>query len=94
MGEDVNIGIIMNYIKRENVKGTYLESHFDWQIKTFWWTLGLSFVGALLSIVGIGILILIGVGIWYIYRIVKGWLKLNDGQPIVVEKKAIPNQPE
>lgn len=71
-------GIIINYLKRDEVRGTYLESHFNWQIRTFWWMLAGVVVGWLLTLVLIGFLILLVVWIWYIYRIVKGWLALND----------------
>lgn len=75
-------GIIINYLKRDEVKGTWLESHFNWQIKTFWYTLAGGFVGFLLLIIGIGFLILLAVSLWYIYRIIKGWLSYNDGKEI------------
>lgn len=73
-------GVIINYLKRDEVRGTWLESHFEWQIKTFWWLLAGVVVGWLLAIVLVGFLVLFVVGIWYIYRIVKGWLALNDGR--------------
>ena len=76
------IAVVINYIKRDEVRGTWLESHFNWQIKTFWIMLIVGFVGFLLSFVLIGIPILIGLTIWYIYRIVKGFLALNDGKPV------------
>ncbi len=75
-------GLILNYLKRDEVKGTYLESHFAWQIKTFWYALVGVILGWLLAIVLIGFLILGAVGLWYIYRIVKGWLALNDGKEL------------
>lgn len=71
-------GLILNYLKRDEVKGSYLESHFNWQIKTFWYALAGVILGWMLTIVLIGFLILPAVAIWYIYRIVKGWLALND----------------
>lgn len=73
-------GVILNYLKRDEVKGTYLEAHFRWQIKTFWYALGGVILGWLLAIVLVGFLILAATGLWYIYRIVKGWLALNDGK--------------
>jgi uncharacterized membrane protein len=73
-------GLILNYLKRDEVKGTYLEAHFRWQIKTFWYALGGVILGWLLAIVLVGFLILAATGLWYIYRIVKGWLALNDGK--------------
>ena len=75
-------GLILNYLKRDEVKGTYLESHFAWQIKTFWLALLGVILGWLLVIVLIGFLILGAVGLWYIYRIVKGWLAFNDGKEL------------
>ncbi len=76
------IGVIMAYLRRGEVQGTYLESHFTWQIRTFWITLLASIVGFVLMMVGIGFLILLAVLIWVIYRIVKGWMRLGDKKPI------------
>jgi uncharacterized membrane protein len=73
---------MINYIKREEVKGTFLESHFDWQIHTFWYTLLWSVLGFITLLVGVGFVILIIDAIWFIYRIVKGVLYLNDGKRI------------
>ena len=73
-------GLILNYLKRDEVKGTYLEAHFTWQIKTFWYALLGMILGWLLAIVLIGFLIWAVVGLWYIYRVVKGWLAFNDGK--------------
>ncbi|HWA37026.1 MAG TPA: DUF4870 domain-containing protein [Burkholderiales bacterium] len=76
------VAVVMNYVKREEVAGTVLESHFAWQIRTFWWGLAGAVLGALLMIVLIGWLVWVAVGIWLIYRIVKGWLNLNDNKPV------------
>ena len=80
------IAVILNYVKRGEVRGTWLESHFLWQIRTFWY--GLLWVGLCLLFVvltlGIGLLIvwlpLAIVGIWFVYRIVRGWLALGEGR--------------
>lgn len=72
------IAVIVNYVKRSDVAGTWLESHFRWQIRTFWWGLlwgALGFIGAFFVV---GFPILIAAAIWYAYRIIKGWLRLND----------------
>ena len=74
--------VIVNYVKREDVRGTWLESHFDWQIKTFWVGLAGSILGWLTIWILIGWLILFAIGVWAIYRIVKGWLALNDRAPL------------
>jgi len=78
------VAVIVNYVKRDDARGTRVESHFRWQIRTFWFGLLWSLVGSLTAVVGVGYLILLGVGVWIIYRIVKGWLRLNDGRPMYV----------
>jgi uncharacterized membrane protein len=77
------VGIIMNYIKREDVAGTLYESHFRWQMRTFWFSFLWGIVGVILIFaVGLGFLVLVGLFIWYVYRIVKGWLRLSEGKPM------------
>ena len=80
------IAVIINYVRRNDARGTWLESHFAWQIKTFWIAVGLSLLIAAAS--AILVLVLIGfitwpvgffaLGIWAIYRIAKGWMALRD----------------
>lgn len=77
------VAIIINYLKRAEMRGTWLESHFEWQIKTFWWMLLGGVVAVLLMLIGIGFILVFVVGIWYIYRLVKGFLRLLDNQAIV-----------
>ncbi|GMR07571.1 MAG: hypothetical protein BMS9Abin26_0574 [Gammaproteobacteria bacterium] len=77
-------GAIVNYMKKEDAIGTLAESHFRWQLRTFWFGLLWSVVGMLLMIVIIGWFVLIGNALWIIYRIVKGWLRLNEGKPMYV----------
>ena len=76
------VAIVINYIKREDVAGTLYESHFAWQIRTFWWGLAWAVVGAITAIIGIGFLILGALVIWLIYRMVKGLLFWNDHKPM------------
>jgi uncharacterized membrane protein len=76
------VAIIMNYIKKDDVAGTFLESHFRWQMRTFWFGLLWGVIGAITSLILVGWLVLIVNGIWIIYRIVKGWLNLNDNKPM------------
>ena len=84
------IAVIINYVKRGEARGTWLESHFRWQIRTFWfalaWVVVIGLAGAALAIVligfaiwGVGLLLL---GIWAIYRIARGWLALKDRRPM------------
>lgn len=81
-GFTIIIGIIMNYIKRPDVQGTFLESHFTWQIRTFWYTLLWSIVAAATAVIGVGLIIFMVLFIWFMYRIIKGWLRLNDNLPV------------
>ncbi len=78
------VAIIMNYVKKEDVAGTFLESHFRWQIRTFWFGLLWGVIGAITFLIAIGWFVLIANGIWIIYRIVKGWLRLNDNKPMYI----------
>lgn len=82
IGVTAFVAIIINYVKREDVAGTFLASHFRWQIRTFWFAVLWTFVGGLLWYFAIGWVILSANVLWMIYRIVKGWLYLNDNKPI------------
>ena len=82
------IAVIINYVKRGDARGTWLESHFSWQIRTFWFALLWAVIVALVSLpltvilVGIGTWVagLFVLGIWAIYRVARGWLRLKDHQ--------------
>jgi uncharacterized membrane protein len=74
------IAVIVNYVKRSDVKGTWLESHFKWQIRTFWFSVLWGIIGLIGIYFIIGIPILFANTVWVIYRIVRGWLRLNDGK--------------
>ncbi len=76
------VGVIMAYVKRDDFAGTDYEDHITYLIRTFWISLIGYLIGAVLSIVGIGIIIIIAVGIWYIYRSIAGFIKFNDNKPI------------
>ncbi|MBV9318010.1 MAG: hypothetical protein JOZ34_11160 [Gammaproteobacteria bacterium] len=82
------IAVIMNYARRSATRGTYLESHFRWQIRTFWYALLWLVVCGLLAVTIIGIpLALLGyaaLAVWIIYRVARGWLALKDGRPMYV----------
>jgi len=78
------LAVVMNYIKREDVVGTMYESHFRWQIRTFWFCLLWSCVSFILTFVVIGIFGWIATAIWFIYRVVKGWLRLSEGKAMYV----------
>jgi len=84
------IAVILNYVKRGEVRGTWLESHFRWQIRTFWF--GLLWVSLCIAFVigtlGIGIIVawipFIFVTFWFIYRVVRGWMTLSDRRPMLI----------
>lgn len=71
------IGLVIAYIKKDEAKGTWVASHFKWQIRTFWWYLAWAILGVLTVGLGIGVFILIANGLWFIYRIIKGYLALT-----------------
>lgn len=80
------IAVILNYLKRSEARGTWLESHFRWQIRTFWF--GLLWVslcvGFIIATFGIGILVawlpIVLVGFWFVYRVVRGWVALGSNR--------------
>jgi len=82
------IGIVINYFKRSDVRGSVLESHFKWQIRTFWWGLFWYTLASFLIFTWIGAVIgfpILGIiTIWWIYRFIRGWLRLNKGLPMYV----------
>lgn len=80
------IAIIINYVKRDEVQGTLYASHFTWQIRSFWWSVAWGVVGGLLLVVLIGFAVFGVLFIWMLYRIVKGWLYLNDGKPMYAQR--------
>ena len=77
------VAIIISYVKIDDVRGTWLESHFRWQIRTFWFSLLWGAIGAITFILVIGWFILAANCIWVIYRIAKGWIRLNEGKEIL-----------
>jgi len=80
MGFTFLAAVILNYVKQENARGTWLESHFRWQIRTFWFSVLWSIIGFASLILLVGYVILLADAIWVIYRIVTGWLRLNENK--------------
>jgi uncharacterized membrane protein len=74
--------VIINYVKRSDVEGTWLESHFRWQIRTFWWSLLWFGVGLALLVVVVGFFVLMAAAMWLLYRAIKGWLELEERRPM------------
>lgn len=86
------VAVIMNYARRSETRGTYLESHFRWQIRTFWFAVLMSIVvwvvslPLMLAIIGFATLWfgLALISLWLIYRIARGWIALRDGRAMYV----------
>src|SRR5579862_3866332 len=84
------VAVIMNYVRRSATRGTYLESHFRWQIRTFWfallWACVIVLVSAPFFLITIGwpmaVFGLWALGIWIAYRVIRGWLALRDKRPM------------
>ena len=84
------IAVVINYLKREEARGTFLESHFRWQIRTFWFALLWCVIGTVLfaTLVGIplALAVFLGAGVWAIYRVARGWLALRDRNPMYANR--------
>lgn len=74
-------GVIIAYIGRDGADPLY-RSHLSWGIRTFWWAMLVFIIGLVLTVVLIGYLILGLLWLWTAYRVIRGWLRLADGQPI------------
>jgi uncharacterized membrane protein len=76
------IAVILNYVKRSEVRATWLDSHFSWQIRTFWYALLWVAIGGVLFVTVVGIpfafVLWFATGIWVLYRIIRGWLALSS----------------
>jgi uncharacterized membrane protein len=81
-GVPVIAGLIMLYLKRDDAAGTIYESHITWLIRTFWLGVLLGAIGVVTFLLLVGYLVLVGAGIWYLYRLIKGGLALLDHKPV------------
>lgn len=92
------VAVVINYIYRDDARGTWLESHFDWQIRTFWFALVWAIAVAVVAIPTMLILVGFGIwsigmgllGLWAIYRVARGWLRLRDGLPMPSPPESAP----
>ena len=84
------IAVIINYVKRSDARGTWLDSHFGWQIRTFWYAVLWVVIAFLLIFTLIGIplawVMFVIVGLWVLYRIIRGWIALVQRQPLPLPK--------
>jgi len=79
--------VVVNYIKKDDVKGSWVESHFRWQIRTFWFSLLYTVIGVILSGVLIGFAVLAANMVWTLYRVIKGCIRLSEGREMYAESK-------
>lgn len=77
--------VILAYLKRSESRGTWVESHFNWLIKTFWVGVIGTIIGIILMFVVIGYFVLLAVTIWVIYRVIRGWLALSENKPVIAD---------
>lgn len=88
MGWPSIIAVILNYVKRSEAAGTFLESHFSWQIRTFWFAALWCTIGLVLWITLLGIpfaiALWIATGLWVAYRVIRGWVALLNAKPLPV----------
>jgi uncharacterized membrane protein len=80
------VAVVLNYVTRGDARGTWVYSHYQWQIRTFWyaalwaligWTLIFTLIGAV-----VGVPVLLALTLWLLYRIGRGWLRLRDQRPM------------
>src|SRR4029450_2331506 len=80
------VAVILNCVKRGDARGTGVDSHYRWQIRTFWFALLWALIGwaLVITVIGmvVGVPILIALTLWLMYRIGRGWLRLNDRRPM------------
>lgn len=72
--------VVINYVRRNDLQGSWLESHFRWQVRTFWLTLVWMVIGWVLTIILIGWVVVTATTFWLLYRVVKGWLYLSENR--------------
>lgn len=74
--------VVVDYVKKDDAAGTWLESHLRWQIRTFWFGLLWAAIGVPLCFILVGWAVIAADAVWLIYRVVKGWLYLSENRPM------------
>jgi len=83
------VGLVINYLKQDDVRGSWLESHFRWQKSTFWYGLLWTVLGFVSLPILVGYLVLPAVSLWLIYRIARGWIYLVDGKEMYLQPEIL-----
>ena len=82
------IAVVINYVTRDRVRATWLDSHWRWQLRTFWFAALWTLIAVMMFFTFIGIpfawALVVGVGLWVIYRIARGWVALANREPLVI----------
>jgi uncharacterized membrane protein len=82
------LAVVLTYLKRDDVKGTYLESHLRWTLRTFWFALFWIIIGGILLVTIIGlplaIIIWVAAGLWILYRLIRGFKRLLSEEAMPV----------
>ncbi|MHA7682050.1 DUF4870 family protein [Cupriavidus sp. PET2-C1] len=85
------IAIVVGYVKRDDTRGTLYASHFAWQIRSFWWSVAWAVLGgalfATVFLIPLAFAVWGVLSLWMLYRIVKGWLYLNDSKPMYPDQR-------
>ncbi len=80
------IGVVMAHVFRSDARGTWLESHYDWLIKTFWWSFAVGLIGWIFAVTIIGLVVAVPLWailfIWTAYRLIAGWINLFREKPV------------
>ena len=80
------LAVAINYATRHRVHASWLESHWRWQLRTFWFALlwAITALVLLFSFLGIplAVAVIVGTGLWVLYRVARGWLVLLDRKAI------------
>ncbi|HEY0293722.1 MAG TPA: hypothetical protein VGC69_00145 [Bordetella sp.] len=71
--------VVLLYVKRSDTAGTVYAGHFDWLLRTFWWSVLWLFLSGILTMIFIGWLGVLITLVWALYRLIKGWLALFEG---------------
>jgi uncharacterized membrane protein len=83
------VGVIIAYVKRDEARGTWQASHYQWLIRTFWWSVLFLILGAAASVILVGFLIIFLAGVWLVWRIAKGWIRLSQWRGVENPDKLI-----
>lgn len=83
------LGVVVNYLTRARVSDSWLDSHYRWQIRTFWYSLLWTVIGTLTVLILVGYAVLGLAYLWLIYRIARGWITLARGEVMYASDRVV-----